>query len=125
MPIITARKDEILDSLLLNSAFTARNGNTLSLHTADPGQTGANEVSGGSYSRQTIPWEGSATGGDLTTTDDIEFDGMPTATVTHVTVWDSSTPIWYGALASSVSVSAGQTLRISSGQLTAALNDPA
>lgn len=122
MPIITARKDEIIDSLLKNAAFTARNGNSLSLHTADPGQAGANEVTGGDYARQTIPWAASAASGSITTTADIEFDGMPEATVTHVMVWDGSTPIWNGVLDSPESVAAGQTFRMSTGELTAAFN---
>lgn len=31
-------------------------GNVLRLHTGDPGTTGANEVTGGSYSRKTFVW---------------------------------------------------------------------
>lgn len=31
-------------------------GNVLRLHTADPGTTGANEVTGGAYGRKTFAW---------------------------------------------------------------------
>ena len=48
----------------------------LSLHTADPGTTGANEVSGGSYARQAITF-GAASGGTATSTNTQTFSAMP------------------------------------------------
>lgn len=42
----------------------------ISLHTADPGTTGASEATGGSYARQPVTWgaaaSGTATGGQVT-----------------------------------------------------------
>ena len=49
----------------------------LSLHTADPGTTGADEVSGGSYARQAITWN-AASSGYQTSSDGQTFTGMPT-----------------------------------------------
>jgi hypothetical protein len=48
----------------------------LSLHTTDPGTTGANEVTGGSYARQAITF-GAASGGTATSTNGQTFTNMP------------------------------------------------
>lgn len=51
-----------------NAMATAEVGNLsfLSLHTADPGATGANEASGGSYARQALSGQwGTASGGSI------------------------------------------------------------
>lgn len=48
-----------------------------SLHTADPGRTGANEVAAGGYRRSLI--------NDGT----VKFDDMPAVTVTHVGIWET------------------------------------
>jgi hypothetical protein len=48
-----------LDLLDEDGAYPAR---YLSLHTDDPGDTGANEVAGGSYARQAITWQPASSG---------------------------------------------------------------
>lgn len=48
----------------------------LSLHTADPGTTGANEVTGGSYARQSITWN-AASAGSQTSSNGQTFSSMP------------------------------------------------
>jgi len=53
MPIIDAAANAMLDTL------TGR-FDVSSLHTAFPGSTGASEVSGGSYARQSITWNAAA-----------------------------------------------------------------
>jgi hypothetical protein len=62
----------------------------ISLHTADPGTTGTNEVTGGSpaYARKAITWA-SASGGSLSenTGTDPVFD-VPAGTITHLGIWD-------------------------------------
>jgi len=57
----------------------------VSLHTADPGTTGASEVSGGGYSRAVITWipgptDGQVTGSAIVTT----AAGLA---ITHVGLW--------------------------------------
>jgi hypothetical protein len=49
-----------------NSALTAvaALGNYISLHTADPSTTGANEVTGGTYARVATTWGGSSGSAD-------------------------------------------------------------
>jgi hypothetical protein len=48
----------------------------LSLHTTDPGTTGANEVAGGSYARQAIAF-GAASGGTAASSSGQTFTNMP------------------------------------------------
>jgi hypothetical protein len=62
----------------------------VSLHTADPGNTGANEVTGGSYIRQ-LETFGAAASGALSNVTDITFENMPSCTVTYVGFWSADT----------------------------------
>jgi hypothetical protein len=66
-------------------------GTWISLHTGNPGDTGANEVSGGSpaYARKQTTW-GSAVSG-LITGSEVVFDVPPGTTVTHVGINSAST----------------------------------
>jgi hypothetical protein len=63
-----------------------------SLHTADPGSTGTNEVSGGSppYARRAITWN-TATSGDLDDNTIPAFDVPASTTITHFGLWSAST----------------------------------
>ena len=63
----------------------------LSLHTADPGQTGASEATGGSpaYARKQTTW-GAADASGIATGSQVTFD-VPAATITHVGFWSAST----------------------------------
>lgn len=71
----------------------------ISLHTGDPGGTGANEVSGGSYARvqvnqngTTQPYWNTASGSAMDNNGAITFpEGGADASVTHVGIWDAST----------------------------------
>jgi len=60
----------------------------VSLHTADPGLTGTSEVTGGSYARQTVAFS-AASSGATANTGAVTFTDMPSATITHVGLWDS------------------------------------
>jgi len=61
----------------------------ISLHTADPGETGANEVAGGSYARQQVAF-GAASGGTLSNSAQVDFAGMPATTVVAWGAWDAA-----------------------------------
>lgn len=67
----------------------------LSLHTGDPGTTGANEVSGGSYARKTVTW-GSASGGTRSNSAAVTFDVPGSTTVFYVGFWNSGGTTFYG-----------------------------
>lgn len=92
----------------------------ISLHTADPGTTGADEVTGGSYGRQGDTVFSAAASLASDNDSAISFTGMPSATVTHVGIWDSESSgefLCGGSLGASKSVDAGDTVTISAGDL--------
>ena len=97
----------------------------VALVTANGSDTAAGtEVTGGSYARQSLS-VAAASAGATSNSADLVFAGMPAATVVGVEVWDSAgTPVrlWYGALAVSRTVAAGDELRITAGSLTLALS---
>lgn len=103
------------------SAPTALTGPMkLSLHTGDPGATGASEASGGSYARQTAAYA-SASGGQNALTTTLNFAAMPSCVITHIGIWDSSgTPKFRlgTPLAASKTLSSGDTLSLTSATLT-------
>lgn len=84
--IATATKNKMLDAETLNS---------VSLHTAFPGVTGANEVSGGApaYARKAIVTN-AASGGQRLLNAAVTFD-VPASTIRWVGFWNGAT--WIGA----------------------------
>src|SRR5690606_40467894 len=66
-------------------------GSWISLHTASPGQTGTNEVTGGSpaYARKQTLWGAAAAG--VIPGSECVFDVPPGPTITHVGIWTAST----------------------------------
>lgn len=120
MPISTYLGNELLDHVLRNSAYTPPATVYLSLHTADPGLTGANQVTGGSYARQALAVDAAASKATQNTAAEA-FTGMPAVTVTHVGIWDAVSAgnfLWGGALAASKTIAnAGDTFTIAIGDL--------
>ena len=122
--MLVASANKLLDKLFNNTDFIQPTTLYLSLHTADPAGTGANEVTGGSYARQAITFS-TASSGAITSEADIEFSGMPAVTVTHVGIWDASsagTVWWEDALDTQKTVSAGDTFRVSAGDYDISLS---
>lgn len=80
----------ILDALFNATPFSIGTVK-ISLHTASPARTGANEVAGGSYARLACTFDPAA---DRATQNDIllTFADMPACTVTHVGFWDDASP---------------------------------
>lgn len=75
-------------------------GTHLSAHTAFPGNTGTNEVTGGSpaYARKSITW-GSAASRSKSWTGDLTFDIPAATTVSFLGLWSASTSgTWRGYL---------------------------
>lgn len=99
-----------LNALFNNTSFAVGTP-YISLHTADPGTTGANEVVGGTYGRQAGSF-GVAAAGAIANDVAITFTLMPACTVTHVGIWSASTlGTFYqgGTLTVSRALSAGAT----------------
>lgn len=66
-------------------------GQHISLHTADPGTTGAGEATGGSpaYARKQTTWTGGAADGAVPGSQ-VAFDA-PAGTYTHMGIWTAGT----------------------------------
>jgi hypothetical protein len=102
----------------------------ISLHTADPSDTGASEVSGGNYARIGVTagtgWTTNTAGtASSTNVAEIVFPASGTVTwsgtVTHVGIWDSLTTgnlLFNGAISPSKVVSSGDVFKFLAGQLT-------
>jgi hypothetical protein len=84
MSISNYLENLILDKVFNNSDFTIT---TLyvSLHTGDPGETGANELAG--YTRQLGSFS-TASGGAILNDTDLTFASLPECTITYTGVWD-------------------------------------
>lgn len=85
MPLNNTAKHAMLDHLATLITYA-------SLHTADPGATGTNEVTGGTpaYARKAITWN-AASGGNLDNNANPVFDVPAATTITHVGFWGAVT----------------------------------
>lgn len=73
-----------------NAILVAGTTYYVSLHSADPGTTGANEFSGGGYARQPVvfaTWATGATGNNAA----IAIPNAGTTAATHIGVWSAVT----------------------------------
>ena len=117
-------ENKVLDHILGTTSYTMPT-TYLALYTVAPtDSTSGTEVTGGSYARQAISFN-AASSGAATNDANVDFSGMPTATVVAVAICDDLTSgniLIYGSLTSSRSVVSGDTLRISSGDLSISLN---
>lgn len=123
MSISNYLEPKILDAVFNNVSLAVAQA-YCSLHTADPGETGASEVTGGSYGRQSASF-GAASGGAISNDANITFTSMPATTVTHVGLWDASTSgnfLWGGALTASKTTNSGDTFQINTGDLDVTLD---
>lgn len=122
MSLSNFAENELLDALLGNGTYNST-ATHVSLHTADPGETGTSEVTGGSYGRQSAAF-GAAAGGTTSNTGTLSFTTMPAVTVTHVGIWDASTGgnfLIGGALTASRTLNGGDTFQIATGDLDVSL----
>lgn len=125
MGALTATLDnKILDHVNLTTSYTPTSPLKLRLMTANGSASAAGtEVTGGSYSPQTIAFA-AASGGSAAHNADITFSGMPASTAVGLEIWDSAgTPVrlWWGALSASKTVSAGDAISFPSGSVIVSL----
>lgn len=93
MALNDAAKNVMLDAL---GAVVSH----VSLHSADPGASGTDELAGGSpaYSREAIAWASAASGSMSKTASDPVFDVEGGDTVSYVGFWSASTAgTFYGS----------------------------
>lgn len=99
----------------------------LSLHSADPGTTGANEITGGSYARQAIIF-GAASAGVVTSTDAQSFTNLPSESggCPYFGIWSASTAGTYegggGTTGLSVVIPSGSSVSFAIGAVTASVS---
>lgn len=122
---------DYLENLWLNyalraTAFTSPTTVYISLHTADPGDTGANEVNTTPevwYARQSITFaapSARAVSSNATVTY-AQKSNVDALTITHFAIWDASSAgncLFADALSSSVGVAQNQTPKFNSGNVT-------
>lgn len=101
----------------------------VSLHTADPSETGASEVTGGNYARISVAaagWTKTTAGtASATNTAEIVYPASGTVTwsgtVTHVGIWNASSAgnfLFGGALTTSRVVASGDVFKFLASNLT-------
>lgn len=83
MAITTAQQRE---NVAVNGYAAA--GQYVSLHTADPGSTGANEVTGGGYARALLTWTPGPTDGTVTGTATVTTAAG--VAITHAGLWTAA-----------------------------------
>jgi len=106
MTISDYAENKVMDAIFNSTSFSVTGDPYISLHTADPAETGANEAAGGSYARQQVPF-GSSSGGVVSNTSAVNWTLMPASTIVAVGVWDAVTAgncLWTGWLSTVVRV---------------------
>lgn len=111
MPYSAQAKNEMLDHLgtLVTHA---------SLHTGNPGSTGASEISGGTYARKALTWNPANTGSKTLSNTPL-FNVPASTTVAYVGLWGADTAgTWYGYVdVTDEAFAAAGTYQITSGTL--------
>jgi len=118
-------EEAVLEALLLNTALQVTTP-YVSLHTADPGDSGAaNELSDSGYARKAASFSNPTAGAGTTSNSaDITFNAIADATtytVTHVGIWDSVSGgnlLLTAALTTSKQFSQNDVPRFPTGSLT-------
>lgn len=110
---------DALETQILNLVFPS-NQAWISLHGADPGETGtaSAEITGGAYTRKQATI--TITGNTASLNQTITWEGMPAVSVGGVGIWSAQTGgtmLVHLALAQSKTVTAGDSLVISAGNL--------
>lgn len=113
-------EDKLIDHFLGTTSYTMPADVYVALFTVSPGEAGGGtEVAGGSYARQVATFTASS-GGATSNTANIDFADMPAVTVVAVAIFDALTSgnmLLYGSLTTPRTLTAGDTLRIPTGDL--------
>ena len=104
-----------------NQALSTTGWSYVSLHTADPGTTGASEVTRGTYARVAVTWN-SPSGGSVSNSGALSINLPASTTASYFGVWSATTAGTYyigGALSPSVTTGASAgVITIASGSLS-------
>ena len=125
MSISNYLEEKILNKIFSDTNFTVSTV-YISLHTGDPGETGASEATGGSYIRQLASFDAASNpAGTVQNSAIIDFTSMPSTTITHIGMWDDESAgnfLWGGSFTASKVVNSGDTYRIPAAALTVTLS---
>ena len=112
----------LINAVFRNTSYTSPAKVYMSLHTADPGETGASEISAGDYVRQEatfeVPTDGVSTNSAVI---DFPVSSSDHGSITHFAIWDASTAsncLVYGALTTARTYNTGEFLRVPIGELS-------
>jgi hypothetical protein len=121
-------ESSLVKHLVGKAAFTMPTTVYVSLHTADPTETGsmAAEVSGGAYSRQAVTW-GIESGGSIANSAELAWTVASASwgTVTHIGICDAATAgnmLVFGALTASKTVASGDQFKMAASALSVTLD---
>lgn len=120
-------RNALVDALVNQTNYTAPTAIYISLHTGDPGDTGASEANYTSYARvvATTKFPAASSGSsanDVVITFPTSTGGSNT--VTHVGIWDASSAgnwIGGGSLTSSKTIASGDTASFATSNLTVSI----
>lgn len=123
--IVIAEANRLLNASLGTVAFVAPTAplKVALLTSVGSNVTAGTEVTGGSYTRQTVTFAASANG-TASNSNSISFSSMPSSTITGLEIYDSAgTPrrIWQGALSAAKTVGAGDSLSFAVGAISIVL----
>lgn len=118
-------ENQLLDALVGTASYTMTTPCKLALMTSNGNDsTPGTEVTGGSYSRQTIAFD-AASSGSISNNATINFTGMPAATVVGIEIYDNAgTPkrLAYGSLTANKTTASGDTIQFGAGNITLSLS---
>lgn len=115
---------KIIGHVLRNDPWTAPSALYLALHTGDPGETGANELSGGGYTRKLIDG-GFAVAASRATSNSAAVTFSPftaaVGTITYLSIWDAESGgnliCYSSALSTSIASAVGGVAVVAAGDL--------
>lgn len=120
MTISNFLENELLDTLRGSGQAYSASATYLKLHIGDPTETGTGNPATETI-RKAVSF-GAASGGSMASTGTVEWTLVAaTETYSYWSMWDAETGgncLWYGALSSNASVTAGDTFEITSLTLT-------
>ena len=123
MAVSTYLVHAILDAIFNATAFGLAGNPYISLHNGNPGTTGANELSGGSYARMQVAFNASADR-NVKNTSTFTFTLLPAAAITYIGVWDAASGgnfLIGGPLSDSYTVAAGGSFPLTAEHIIGAI----
>ena len=119
MPGYTEAAKHTMLAALVGKATPDNTVTHLSIHTADPGSTGANEVAGGdpAYARVAVTESDfdAPAGGECHLNNDKEFNGPANEDATHYGIWDGTDFLGGGANTGDLTFNAEGVLLLKAG----------